>query len=250
MQYNFKIIHFKKWLTNRSRSAENFFKKSVKFPPKILSVIIEGLINLPFSHHGQENDNAVKQRGDAMEDSEIVRLFSERNETALSCVSEKYGIYCASIARNILKNHEEAEECVNDAYLKAWNSIPPNVPNSLGAYLGRITKNIALNRISFFNREKRGGGDYVSFDELDEFVSGKNSVESDAEHRELLSEINAFLKKQPVKSRRLFVGRYWGMCGLAELGERFGLSESGVSLSLSRTRKKLKEYLLKRGFEI
>ncbi len=186
-----------------------------------------------------------------MDDRKIVRLFFERSETALREVSEKYGAYCMTIARNILNNHEDAEACVNDTYMRAWDSIPPNDPPFLGAYLGRITKNLALNRVNSMKSEKRGGkAETVSFDELDEFVSGSCSIESTEERRELLAAINAFLKKLTPKKRQLFVGRYWSYYKLSELAERFGMSESSVAVSLGRTRKSLKEYLRKRGFDI
>lgn len=186
-----------------------------------------------------------------MEDCEIIRLFFERNEQALYEVSRKYGAYCSSIARNILQNHEDAEECVNDTYAHAWEAIPPKSPPVLGAFLGRITKNLALNRIESMGREKRGGsGSDMSFDELDEFVSGDYSVESEAERKELLAVINAFLRKLPEKPRNIFIARYWGCYKMTELAARFGMSVSSVSVSLTRTRKKLKEHLEKRGFKL
>lgn len=188
--------------------------------------------------------------GENMEDREIIRLFFKRNETALYEVSKKYGAYCKTIARNILKNHEEAELCVNDTYMRAWESIPPNDPPMLGAFLGKITKNLALNRLTFLNADKRGGNSEFSFDELDGFVSGEYSVEAETERRELVLAINAFLKKLPAKQRRIFVGRYWGYYKLSELAERFGMTEGGISLSLERTRRKLKKYLENGGFDV
>lgn len=186
-----------------------------------------------------------------MEDCEIVRLFFERDETALSEISHKYGRYCRTVAVNILGDHAEAEECVNDTYLRAWESIPPQRPVSLGAFLSRITKHLALDRVRSANRQKRGGSDEeLSFDELSEFVSGKYSVEADLERVELIAAINAFLRSLPEKKQRLFVGRYWGQYSLSALGKMFAMSESGVSLSLERTRKKLKAYLRKEGFEL
>ncbi len=186
-----------------------------------------------------------------MDDCEIVRLFFERSETALREVSRKYGAYCLTIARNILRNHEDAEECVNDTYMRAWDSIPPNKPPFLGAYLGRITKNLALNKARSMRSGKRGGSDEtVSFEELDELVSGSYSVESESERLEILDAINAFLDSLPAKNRQMFVARYWQYYKLSELAKRFGTSESSVAVNLGRTRKKLKEYLIKRGFEV
>ncbi len=186
-----------------------------------------------------------------MDDSKIVALFWERDEAALKEVSQKYGAYCLTIAQNILGNREDSEECVNDTYLRAWNSIPPNKPAALGSFLGRITKNLALDRMRFSLCEKRGGNkENVSFDELDRFVSGSYSVENESERQEILDAINAFLKGLPAKKRQMFVARYWQYYKLSELGEFFGMSESSVAVELGRTRKKLKEYLIKRGFEI
>ena len=185
-----------------------------------------------------------------MDDREIIGLFFDRDETALREISRKYGTYCKTIARNILNNTEDADECVNDTYMRAWESIPPKKPPVLSAYLGRITRNLALNRIRFFKSEKRGGGGELSFDELDEFVSGEYSVEVETERKEFIAAINRFLEKLPARQRQLFVERYWGCFNLAELAARHGMSQSGVSENLAGTRKKLKKYLSKRGFEI
>lgn len=185
-----------------------------------------------------------------MEDSEIVRLFFDRDEAALREVSQKYGKYCKTVALNILGDHVEAEQCVNDTYFRAWESIPPQRPLSLGAFLCRITKHLALDRIRAAGRQKRGGGNDLSFDELSEFVSGKYSLEADVERAELAAAVNTFLSSLPDKKRRLFVGRYWGQFSLSALSEMFGMSESGVSLCLTRIRNKLKAHLKKEGFDL
>lgn len=186
-----------------------------------------------------------------MEDNEIIRLFFDRDEAAISEVSRKYGGFCRSIARNILNNAEDSEECVNDTYMRAWESIPPKKPSVLCAYLGRITRNLALGKIRFAECEKRGGGEKdLSFDELDEFISGKYSVELETERKEFIGAINSFLDKLPERDQRLFVERYWGCFKLAEIAKRYGMSQNGVSENLARTRQRLKKYLLKRGFDI
>ena len=186
-----------------------------------------------------------------MDDIEIIGLFFKRDEKALNEVSRKYGSFCGRIAHNILKKYEEAEQCVNDTYMRAWESIPPNEPPVLGAFLARITKNLALSRAAYFNAEKRGGGDAtLSFDELDEFVSGEYSAEAEAEQNELIAQIDLFLERLPAKQRQIFVARYWGYYKLSELAERFGMSESGISISLERTRGKLKKHLEKGGFSL
>ena len=186
-----------------------------------------------------------------MDDQKIVCMFLERNESALREVSRKYGAYCTAIAQNILHNNEDAEECVNDTYMHVWNSIPPNKPSALGAFLGRITKNLALNRLDSLLCEKRGGKNVaVPFDELDEFISGNASGEGGCEFNEIVDEINAFLQTLPAKKRMIFVARYWQCDKLSEIAECFGMAQSSVASSLSRTCKKLKGYLIKRGFDL
>ncbi len=186
-----------------------------------------------------------------MDDHKIVSLFLERNELALKEASQKYGAYCLTIAQNILGNHEDAEECINATYLRAWNSIPPNTPASLGVFLARITKNLALDIRRSFLCEKRGGNmETVSFDELEDFLSENNSVESESELNEMLEAINTFLRSLPAKKRLIFVARYWQCDKLSEIAARYGMAESSVASSLSRTCKKLKDYLINRGFDV
>ena len=195
--------------------------------------------------------NRQRAGGERMKDSEIVRLFLKRDESALDEVSAKYGKFCMSIAENILKNPADSEECVNDAYMKVWESIPPANPELLSAFLAKITKNLALNRYKAEHAEKRGGNSIaLSFDELDNYVSGTNSIESDAEVKELLAAVNDFLDELPKKNRLLFVYRYWHCYSTPKLAVRFMMSEHNVIVTLGRIRKKLKTYLQKRGFEI
>ncbi len=186
-----------------------------------------------------------------MDDKKIVCMFLERDESALREVSQKYGAYCTAIAQNILHNYEDAEECVNDTYMRVWDSIPPNKPTALGAFLGRITKNLALNRLDSLQCEKRGGKDEtVPFEELDEFISGNASVEGEFEFNEIADEINEFLQTLPAKKRMIFVARYWQCEKLSEIAECFAMAESSVATSLSRTCKKLRDHLIKRGFDV
>lgn len=184
-----------------------------------------------------------------MDDSEIVKLFTERSEAAIAAALEKYKGYCLKIALNILGSREEAEECVNDALLKAWDMIPPHEPQMLSTFLGKITRNIAINRYRQGLAEKRGSGETaLAFDEMSELISGSSNVESEAERRELLDEINAFLKRLPERNRNIFICRYWYCDSVSEISREFAVSESNVSVILNRTRKKLREYLQKRGF--
>ncbi|MCM1165276.1 MAG: sigma-70 family RNA polymerase sigma factor [Lachnospiraceae bacterium] len=186
-----------------------------------------------------------------MEDNEILRLFNERDEDALRAVSEKFGRLCGSIARNILHNSEDVEECLNDTYLKAWESIPPAKPKALAAYLAKIAKNISLNRYKSYHREKRGGGEaplvFEELAELEPFAEG--SVEGTAERKELLAEINRFLGKLPEHKRVMFVRRYWYCESVSELARFFGMTDNNVSATLSRTRAELKKHLKKRGYD-
>lgn len=187
--------------------------------------------------------------GDEVDDSEIVRLFSERSEDAIAAAQEKYKNYCYKIALNILRSHEDAEECVNDAFLGAWDLIPPNKPEMLSTFLGKLTRNLAINRYRRGLADKRGNGDSAAaFDELSEIISGETDIEGETEKKELLREINAFLKKLPGHKRNVFVCRYWYCESIREIADEFSLSESNVSVILNRTRQKLREYLRKRGY--
>lgn len=186
-----------------------------------------------------------------MEDSEIVALFWKRDETAINAAARKYGSYCAAIAANILHNPQDVEECLNDAYFGAWNSIPPNRPRSLCAFLGRITRNTALDKYKLLHAEKRGSGETeLLLDEIGEMLSDTRSVEQQAEHRELIAAINAFLAKTPEQKRKMFISRYFLCKSVPEIAKYYGISESNVSVTLNRVRKKLKEHLEKRGFEV
>lgn len=186
-----------------------------------------------------------------MEDSRIVQLYWERDQTAISVTTEKYGRYCQAIARNILGNEEDAEECVNDTYLRAWNSMPPNQPTILSAYLGKITRNLSLNRYRRRTADKRGGGETEAvLEELADCVSGTDDTEEEIFKRELLREIDGFLACQSKEKRGLFVRRYWYMDPIPELAERFHMTENNVSVSLNRIRKNLKNYLAERGYRL
>lgn len=186
-----------------------------------------------------------------MEDDKIIELMEDRNEKSIAELSKKYGGICGKVAHNILGNFTDVEQCLNDTYFKVWNSIPPAKPMSLPAFVAAIARNTALAQLREKRAAKRGGeAEILSFDELDDFVSGAGSIESEAERRELIGEISKFLYKQPELKRQLFIRRYWGCCSIAELARGFGMTESNVTVTLTRVRKKLKDYLCKRGFEI
>ena len=153
-----------------------------------------------------------------MEDLQIIRLYWDRDEAAIPATAEQYGSYCTAIAGNILENREDAEECVNDAYLAAWNAMPPHRPGHLAAFLGKLVRNLALNRYKRNTAEKRGGGAVTAvLDELSELVSGTDTVEQELERRELVRAINGFLAGLSPKKRSLFVSRYWYTESIAEI---------------------------------
>ena len=184
-----------------------------------------------------------------MTDRQIVDLYWQRNERAISATSEKYGGYCTSIARSILGNSEDAEECVNDTYLHAWNSIPPYKPSVLSTFLGKITRNLSFNRYKHNKADKRGGGELpLVLDELAECVTSGDSVEKAIEQGELTKAIDHFLLTLGEKKRNMFVCRYWYTDSISDIAKRFGMKESAVSMTLSRIRSKLLDYLTERGF--
>lgn len=187
----------------------------------------------------------------AMEDNQIIDLYFNRNEQAIAETSAKYGNYCSSIAKNILNNWEDAEECVNDTYLKAWEVIPPTRPTVFKAFLGRITRNLSFNLYKKMNADKRGNGQIaVVLDELAECVSGNSDPYEEYDGKVLLDAINAFLEKLPQDKRIMFVCRYWYSDSVTDIAKRCGVSENTVSVALNRLRKRLHDYLLERGFEL
>ena len=185
-----------------------------------------------------------------MEDDKIVELYWDRDEAAITATSDKYGVYCLSISQNILGNREDAQECVNDTYLKAWNTIPPHRPAMLSTFLGKITRNLSFDRYKACRRDKRGGSQTaLVLDELGEIIADKRS-DDEFDRKELLESINAFLSSLPPDKRKMFVCRYWYAYSISEIAKRFGMAENNVSVSLNRTRQKLRNYLKERGFDL
>lgn len=185
-----------------------------------------------------------------MDDAAIIRMLNERDERAVSAAVEKYQGYCMAIALNILGSREDAEECVNDAFLKVWEQSPTSVTDNLRAFLGRLTRNSALNMIRDAAAQKRGGGGAeLVFDEIADTVPSGANVERDAENRELIGEINRFLKKLPAVKRNIFICRYWYCDSVREIAAQFSMSENNVSVTLNRIRRRLREHLRKRGYD-
>lgn len=186
-----------------------------------------------------------------MQDSEIVRLYFERNEEALKETAKRYGSFCKAIALRILGNPEDSEECVNDTYFRAWNTIPPKNPSNLGAYLGRIARNLSFDKYRQRNAEKRGGGETaLILDELSEITSGVDETFSELEGKELSRAINSFLDTLKPEHRSVFVQRYWHAYSVGEISRKHGISEGNASVILSRARKSMKAYLSERGWGI
>ena len=186
-----------------------------------------------------------------MEDAKIVQLYWDRDEAAISATAEKYGGYCGAIARHILDSPEDAEECVNDTYLCAWKAMPPHRPNILSVFLGRITRNLALNRYRHNKAAKRGGSHLPAvLEELSDTISARDNVEQEADRRELVRMIDAFLAGLSAQQRTMFLRRYWYFDSIAEIGARLGMTENHVSVILSRLRRKLRAYLLERGIAL
>ncbi|MBQ7873533.1 MAG: sigma-70 family RNA polymerase sigma factor [Oscillospiraceae bacterium] len=186
-----------------------------------------------------------------MEDSKIIELYFARSEMAIPETAEKYGAYCIGIAKNILRNTEDSEECVNDTYLAAWNAIPPTVPQKLSAFLGKITRNISLGRFRKNRAEKRGKGEAEAvLEEIEDVVSGRENIEKNYEDREVIKAVNDFLAGLSEEARSIFICRYWYFDNVEDIAGRFGKKESGIYSSLERTRKKLKKYLSERGYDI
>ncbi len=186
-----------------------------------------------------------------MDDKAIVELYFERNETAIEETEKKYSLYLTKIAYNILMNEEDSKESVNDTYLAAWNSIPPQRPTVLKTYLAKLTRRISIDIFRRKNRDKRRNSEYAaSLCELEEVISGDSSIEDTIEMRILSESIGNFLKKLPKTERVVFVGRYYYCDSLKDIASYCGISESKTKTVLFRTRKKLKDYLKKEGFNV
>ncbi len=186
-----------------------------------------------------------------MDDYDIVRLYWDRKDEAIQATSEKYGFYCRSIANNILHNEQDAEECVNDTYLGAWNSMPPHWPKQLSVFLGKITRNLSFNRYKQSRTQKRGGGEItLVLDELADCVSDTEDVEQMIHRQELIQSITVFLRNLSSRKQMIFIRRYWYADPVSEIAKTYGIPQASVSKILERTRKQLKTYLIERGFEL
>lgn len=182
-----------------------------------------------------------------MEDHEIVHLFLQRSQRAIIETKNKYGAYCRVIARNILSNDSDVEECENDTYLAAWDAIPPHLPRKFPVFLGRLTRNIALDKHGYNTAKKRNREFEVMLTELEGCLASPRTVEKEYEAGELANLISQFLYDTEVRARNIFIRRYWYSDSIGDLAMRFNMSSSKVKSILFRTRKKLRAYLDKEG---
>ena len=184
-----------------------------------------------------------------MTDEQIIRLYFDRDQAAIAETDRKYGSYCYSIASNLL-SREDSEECVNDTYHAAWTHIPPEVPQSLKAFLGRIVRNLSISRFRRSHAQKRSSGTDVLLSELEDCLPTPQTVETEADSRELSRLISSWLATLSSDDRALFVLRYWHGSAVQDLAEKCGCTPNAVSLRIRRLRKNLKHYLEAKGVSI
>ena len=186
-----------------------------------------------------------------MEDGKIIDLYWARSQQAIEASEEKYGPYCHTIARRILDREEDAEECVNDTWLHAWNAMPPQRPNVLSAFFGKLTRNLSLDRWRRLRAAKRGGNQVeVALHELEDCLPDHRRPDEELEAGETAALISAFLRRQSELDRVLFVRRYFHLEPLNDLAEHFGLTAGQVRSRLHRMRNRLKQELEKEGVAV
>lgn len=186
-----------------------------------------------------------------MKDDQIVNLYWDRNEDAIHQTEMKYGSYLSKVAYNILADFEDSQECVNDTYLAAWNSMPENRPSILSTYLGKITRQISIDLFRKKNRLKRYASEYaISLDELGDCFLEGSTPDQELSAKELTDVINRFLRSLPDDARNTFIGRYYFFDPLKDVAAYCGMSESKAKSMLYRTRQALKEFLIKEGFDL
>lgn len=183
-------------------------------------------------------------------DKRIIELYQSRNEAAIEQTDVHYGKFSRMLSFRILRSHEDAEECVNDSYMKLWTTIPPTIPQSLKAYLGRIVRNVSLTLFRKKNAEKRDEGANVLLSELEDCIPADNDVEQAVEHLQLVRMLELWLKSEKKENRNLFVLRYWYGSSTGELADRFCIPEGKVADRLYRMRGRLKKYLEGEGVSV
>ena len=192
----------------------------------------------------------MRRGGDKVEDEEILELYRQRSEKAVEQTRKKYGAYCAAIARNILPDRRDAEECVGDTWLAAWNAIPPHRPGDLRTFLAKLTRRTALKRWRDNNRLKRGGGETeLALEELGESLPSGGDTEDEVLADELRAAVRDFIRSLEGEEQTVFLRRYWYLEPVKSIASGRGYSEAKVNSMLHRTREKLREYLIKEGFK-
>lgn len=184
-----------------------------------------------------------------MDDSAIIELYNKRDENAIGETQKKYGRYCHTIAYNILRSNEDSEECVNDTYLKVWNSIPPSAPTRFSSFIGKITRNTALDRYEKNRAQKRDSGVELALDELAECISS-DMTGNISDEIALKNAINGFLASLPRRTRIIFMRRYFYLLSINEIAEGLSMSQSNVKVTLMRAREKFREHLENEGIVI
>lgn len=186
-----------------------------------------------------------------MEDGKIIELYWSRSSDAIPASEEKYGPWCRNLSLGIVGNWQDAEECVNDTWLRAWHAMPPHRPQRLGLFLGKITRNLSLDKLKGRKREKRGGGvGEVALEELEEVLSGGINPQDALEDRAVVEALNRWLGQLPREKQTAFLLRYWQMAGIAEIAGRLRCSEGKVTSMLHRLRQNLRTYLEKEGIPV
>ena len=185
-----------------------------------------------------------------MEDQQIIALYWSRDPQAIDHSSRKYGAYLFTVAQRILSSREDCEECVNDAYFAVWNAIPEQCPARFAAFLGRITRNLALKRYEYLTAEKRNPAAAVSLSELADCVSGREGPEDAAEARRVEAAISRFLSALEEHKRVVFLRRYWYFDSIQSISDKTGFSHGKVKSMLHQTRRRLREYLESEGIDV
>lgn len=182
-----------------------------------------------------------------MEDEQIIELYWARSQSAIEETDRKYRKFCLYIANRILKDISDSEECINDTWLTAWNTIPPERPAYLSAFLGKIVKNLSLKKFRYNSREKRNSNAVMSIDEIGECVNSDSGIDEKLDLQAAAAEISNFLREQSQEKRVIFLRRYWYFDSYPDIAERCGMTEDNVRMTLMRLRKSLKIYLEERG---
>ena len=186
-----------------------------------------------------------------MNDNEIIGLYFDRSESAISETDTKYGSYCRKLTFGILCSREDSEECVNDTYMKLWDTIPPTRPKRLAAYIAGVARNLALNMRRASGAAKRGGSDTaLAFDEIAECLPSSETVESAVDENELVRALNAFLAGLDREKQKIFMLRYYHFFSVSDIADELHISDAKVRTTLHRTREKLRRYLEKEGIDV